>query len=843
MASRKQKSTSSRSSNKANTVKTRAKTATPRTRDSLVKLRAHVDDIEKRLKRANSLTRSSVTALKTAYETLAARSGQSPDELASQIEAMSANLNGLIAQTRKDVAHDLQLVLEDPRFDTLASALSKANKRLSHAEQAQAQAIRKINTQIADLATVIDARFRLETRAREENDQVLAKRLDDLEANSAQALNTIGQKVIKVSEHLQQKTSAELEGLKQAANEHFLAKQQDFEAFKDSLERRVEAIEDDQRNTVPSIERRLLTLATRVEALEDENGRASAEPERVPPPPVYSEAPQTQGSDLPHNLANIPSDVRDAFSPETPVAEANVPPPPALSATPPANIAPNFLEEGDQGPIEFTPEPIVEFNGAAPMQPQMPAPEYGDNPYAKRLSGNAPQTLASSYSQGAAPEYQLNTPAPETLPPPPVAEPQAVAPPPMPPAIEEMPETMESARPGVEHGNVGRLKKLKGNGRLFPTVSRPLKLAALMVGAAAIGLLATKIVMPKIFGSGAPVQNPQAGQNGNQTLALVEGLDENGDVQGLETANAVNPPVQTLEPIGDYQQGLSAPDLGPDQNGTNPRKQTLLAAATGGNPIAQFQLGLNYLETGRESEAVRLIRLAANQNQPAAQYRLAKLYEAGIGVKKSPETAFQLLKTAANAGNRIAMHDLGNYYVQGLSQIPADFPKAALWFAKAAEFGVLDSQFNLGVLYQEGSGVERNLEESYFWFSVAANQGDKMAAARAKAVANELSPAQLDAIRTRVNAFTPKPINEAANGMFRNLPWAMPERPASQTGSDIVAAQKQLLALGYDVGKADGAMGPKTRNAIIRFERANGLPETGRVNAALVERLNLAAGS
>jgi len=52
-----------------------------------------------------------------------------------------------------------------------------------------------------------------------------------------------------------------------------------------------------------------------------------------------------------------------------------------------------------------------------------------------------------------------------------------------------------------------------------------------------------------------------------------------------------------------------------------------------------------------------------------------------------------------------------------------------------------------------------------------------------------------------------------------------------------------LGELGYDIGGADGAVGPKTRAAIISFERANSLPETGRVNTVLVDKLELATGA
>jgi len=80
------------------------------------------------------------------------------------------------------------------------------------------------------------------------------------------------------------------------------------------------------------------------------------------------------------------------------------------------------------------------------------------------------------------------------------------------------------------------------------------------------------------------------------------------------------------------------------------------------------------------------------------------------------------------------------------------------------------------------------------------------------------------------------------NGIFENLPW-QPKNTAPQTGNQIVQAQSLLNSLGYSVGTADGQIGAQTRNAVIAFEKANGLPETGRINTALVDQLSLAAGA
>jgi localization factor PodJL len=86
----------------------------------------------------------------------------------------------------------------------------------------------------------------------------------------------------------------------------------------------------------------------------------------------------------------------------------------------------------------------------------------------------------------------------------------------------------------------------------------------------------------------------------------------------------------------------------------------------------------------------------------------------------------------------------------------ANYKSASQWFRKAAERGVADSQFNLGILYARGIGVEQNLAESYKWFSLAAAQGDADAGRKRDDVAKRLDPQSLAAAQLAVQTFTPE---------------------------------------------------------------------------------------
>ena len=53
----------------------------------------------------------------------------------------------------------------------------------------------------------------------------------------------------------------------------------------------------------------------------------------------------------------------------------------------------------------------------------------------------------------------------------------------------------------------------------------------------------------------------------------------------------------------------------------------------------------------------------------------------------------------------------------------------------------------------------------------------------------------------------------------------------------LASAQMLLDELGYDPGEADGLMGKKTRNAILRFQRKNDIRVDGKVSTRLIAKL------
>lgn len=81
------------------------------------------------------------------------------------------------------------------------------------------------------------------------------------------------------------------------------------------------------------------------------------------------------------------------------------------------------------------------------------------------------------------------------------------------------------------------------------------------------------------------------------------------------------------------------------------------------------------------------------------------------------------LKALAAKGCHLAEFRLGTIYLYGLSDIKANKAEAFDWMKKAAEGNVAGAQHNLGVMYQDGFGVKKDLQMAWPWYQKAARQG------------------------------------------------------------------------------------------------------------------------
>ncbi|MFT3989830.1 MAG: SEL1-like repeat protein [Luteolibacter sp.] len=127
----------------------------------------------------------------------------------------------------------------------------------------------------------------------------------------------------------------------------------------------------------------------------------------------------------------------------------------------------------------------------------------------------------------------------------------------------------------------------------------------------------------------------------------------------------------------------------------------LVAAANGGLPEAQNELGLFYLSGKLQANdvvaAASWFTRAAKANNASAQANLGVLAERGAGIDQSFETAAQLYTLAANQGNGPATLALARLLAAG-SGVKADPPKAWALATLAGERGMEDGQKLAGEL-------------------------------------------------------------------------------------------------------------------------------------------------
>lgn len=799
-------------------------------RDTLVSLRNHIDDVFLRLKEADQLTKKSILALETAFKILEKRAGEDANvnraALTKRVDQLGDHLTGLISQTQQAVAHDLKAVLANPSEPRLKAAINAAESRVAKAEMEQAEALTKVNLHIAELAKAVDARMAQETRDREaalklvrEN---LAKNVDHMsqsvtqvetklqsvEASSAKAILQLGERIATLNEDFTKRTESNTQAIGAKMSEIALKTQNDFEAFRNNLERRVESLEDNQRNLDSYTDRSIATLSTRLDNLE--YGLTSAAEAVSRPVQDNSPVPSTSAPPTPV--------IEDAFSPETPLASTTAP---TLTVVHDATQTPQYspIQEyptETYAPQTYQPQEFVptEFTPHGHHPAPSPAPSYTPAPDEPLAYTTSPMAAPVPETPAAPPQFEALNPGQEFV----VDE--------LPydnPAYAETSSESGMDRPGAFKGKKDKKAKRP------PGKGRNLRVAGLAVAAVAVGYFALR----GFTGSG-----DETASNSSEGM-FIEDTSGTAPVATMPSSDAETTVVENTPVIGEYED-----NQGEVIDANTSAAETLQQAARDGDAAAEFQLGLSYMQSGRTEQAVGLIRSAANKGQPAAQYRLAKLYESGEGVEADPAVARQLTERAARAGNRIAMHDLALYYAEGRGDVEINIATAAQWFEKAAERGVVDSQFNLGVLFESGQGLPKNLADAYVWYSIAAKQGDQFARQRLDVLEQQLNQADLKKAQSRADKFKPTKIDEEANGIFKNAAWSVSSRGnVGPAGSQIREAQTLLGQLGYDAGTPDGAMGPKTRSAIISFQKQNNLNETGDVNMALIAELQRAAGA
>ena len=228
-----------------------------------------------------------------------------------------------------------------------------------------------------------------------------------------------------------------------------------------------------------------------------------------------------------------------------------------------------------------------------------------------------------------------------------------------------------------------------------------------------------------------------------------------------------------------------------------------------GDKEAQYQLGMIYLKSQKPKqnlEAIEWLKKADEQNQPNAQYQLAKIYYEGKIVSKDNSKYLELLNKSADNGFTEAQLELGNMYYNGNDFIIKDVKKAREYYEKAAQNSNGEAQYYLGNMYSRGEGVKKDIEKAtaYYEQSIKNNYN------KAK---NKLAEIQF---QLAVNYAT-------GNGVTKDLKKSFEYFKKSADNGNLEAQYK----VGMKYYKGDGI----TKNSNEAFKYLKQSAEQGNTNA------------
>ena len=111
-----------------------------------------------------------------------------------------------------------------------------------------------------------------------------------------------------------------------------------------------------------------------------------------------------------------------------------------------------------------------------------------------------------------------------------------------------------------------------------------------------------------------------------------------------------------------------------------------------------------------------------------AQREEAMSFETGVEAfhAKNYATAVSEWEKAAGDGDADSSFQLGLMYANGTG-VERDYMKAHEWFSHASERDHVEAEYSLGVLYNVGFGVERDEAEAAYWYTRAAEKGNAQA--------------------------------------------------------------------------------------------------------------------
>jgi len=127
--------------------------------------------------------------------------------------------------------------------------------------------------------------------------------------------------------------------------------------------------------------------------------------------------------------------------------------------------------------------------------------------------------------------------------------------------------------------------------------------------------------------------------------------------------------------------------------------------------IMDLNSGIAAFEAKHFSRAMKLLSPIAESGSAEAQYRLAIMYQNGLGVVRNELLAYKWMKSAAANEYGPAVHGLGFMYMEG-DCVDRDDSRAVKCFEAAVALGLEGAMVALAQLLEQGRGAPADPERA-----------------------------------------------------------------------------------------------------------------------------------
>jgi TPR repeat protein len=218
----------------------------------------------------------------------------------------------------------------------------------------------------------------------------------------------------------------------------------------------------------------------------------------------------------------------------------------------------------------------------------------------------------------------------------------------------------------------------------------------------------------------------------------------------------------------------------------------ILSTATAA--LADFDKGFQAYNEKNWVQAIYYLRPLAETGDDKALLLLGNMYLQGYGVERDPSEAMRLYRKAAINNNVEATVVIATMYQQGIG-VTKNYRTAAEWYKRAADMGHSVGTFGYAMLMYMGSQGEEDVRlnpdhvASYKWFRITQNLSKTKVSARAKAMADrlatQLQKAEVEKADAEVAAWKPADV--------KNLP-PIPQEPVKSEKPKVGSAPEKPAA-------------------------------------------------